>query len=325
MVNAEKHKKLRKKNYIDIYIPGPFESWLKDFFFNDKESFQIYWGGINGAINRKINNWNPKNESWFLYDDVWYAESNYEVMSPTTTYAFAGSNSRNNMLWYNSYNFLKNIDIDVLFIDAKDYFCSNFDFFKIFDDVKNYDLLFIKNVTMSLHKLLLEYGIKECINYVYFFIPEAEDLSAVSETSKEGLYTLNKEDEFLYEKNDAIGLDLYLNLVEWKKEVKAATRNDPEYRKMKRRVHQRDNNTCQCCGYYNNQKKNHNLEVHHIYGYKDHLDYRVEDSNCVLLCKDCHKQYHTIYGKKDVNPVSFMQFIRDYNDFHQKDVQSKLM
>ena len=130
--------------------------------------------------------------------------------------------------------------------------------------------------------------------------------------------------DLLYEKYNKTGFDLYENLQEWKREMNAPTRDDPEYRKMKKRVRKRDNNTCQCCGYHSDKKTHHKLEVHHIFGYKDHLDYRVEDSNCVVLCQDCHKKYHSLYGRKEVAPDTFMKFIRDYNNFHNGSMQTTL-
>ena len=93
---------------------------------------------------------------------------------------------------------------------------------------------------------------------------------------------------------------------------------------MKKRVRERDNFTCQCCGYRNTEKVNHGLEVHHIFGYKDHLDYRTEDSNCITLCNDCHKKYHSVYGKNNVTPITFIKFMREYNTYTIKSIQSTL-
>lgn len=327
MVNAEKHKKLRKMNFIDIYFPGPFEMWLRDFFPPHKDtSYGIYFGGINGAINRKLNNLNPDNETWFKHTNgLMYAESNNELMEEKVVYTFAGIESRSEALWHNTQKFLEDIDVNPLFVDAQDYFNNKFDIFKIFDDAKKHDLLFIKNMDPHFQMFLLDYGLQECIPYIYFFIPEEliDDLDNMVEGghANDGLYVLQMSKDPLYKRKGKIGFELYDNLKEWKKEVTAPTRNDPEYRAMKKRVKQRDNFTCQCCGYHNTEKVKHGLEVHHIYGYKDHLDYRVEDSNCVTLCNDCHKKYHSIYGKNNVTPFTFAKFIRDYNTYTQKNAQ----
>lgn len=326
MVNAEKHKKLKNMNFMDIYIPGPFESWLKEDFFppHKDTSFAIYFGGINGAINRKLNNWNPDNETWFKHTNgLMYAESNNELMEKNVVYNYVGR--RGESLWYNTQNFLEDIDVNPLFIDAEDYFNNKFDVFKLFDEVKKYDLVFIKNISSILQLFLLEYGLQECIPYIYFFISEDEvdELDNIVEDWNEidGLYVIQTNKELLYKQKGKIGFELYDNLKEWKKEVTAPTRNDPEYKNMKKRVKERDNYTCHCCGYHSSEKINHGLEVHHIYGYKDHLDYRTEDSNCITLCKECHKKYHSLYGKKNVNPFTFSKFIRDYNTYIQNNTQ----
>lgn len=210
-------------------------------------------------------------------------------------------------------------------IDAYD-FHSKFDIFKLFDEAKKYDILFIKNMTFGLNKFLIDYGISECINYFFFFFTEAESNKIKETAKKRGLKGKLLEHTFepKYLKENKIGFELYDNLKEWKKEVTAPTRNSPDYRKMKIRVRKRDSSTCACCGYHNPKETNHGLEIHHIYGYKDHLDYRTEDSNCITLCKDCHKQYHSVYGKNNVNPVTFAYFIRDYHTYKNKNIQTTL-
>lgn len=90
------------------------------------------------------------------------------------------------------------------------------------------------------------------------------------------------------------------------------SRETEEYKKMRESVRKRDNYKCQCCGYDGTMDDFRILEVHHIYGYKNHKDYRNEESNCILLCNECHKLYHNIYGRKNANPLSFSKFIRDY-------------
>ena len=327
MVNAEKHKKLKKLNFIDIYFPGPFESWLQSFFQSSTKdySYAIYFGGINGAINRKVNNWNPDNETWFEHTNgLRYAESNNEIMEKEVVYTFAGNSERQKQLWEHTKNFLDDVDIDPLFIDAEDYFNDKFDIFKIFDEVKQYDMLFIKNMNLPLQCFFMDYGLQKCIPYIYCFLSEdevdnAKELAERENIEQDGVYCIGFDCK--YKEKGMIGFELYDNLKEWKKEVTAPTRNDPEYRAMKKRVRERDNFTCQCCGYHNTEKVNHGLEVHHIYGYKDHLDYRTEDSNCVTLCKDCHKKYHSIYGKNNVTPFTFAKFIRDYNTYTQNNAQ----
>lgn len=83
-------------------------------------------------------------------------------------------------------------------------------------------------------------------------------------------------------------------------------RDNPEYRRFRRTVLMRDK-WCKCCGFH---KK---LEVHHINGYRNHESLRLDVHNGITLCKYCHRKYHAIYGKtRNVNPITFIDFIREY-------------
>ena len=61
-----------------------------------------------------------------------------------------------------------------------------------------------------------------------------------------------------------------------------------EWRKQ---VFERDNYTCQHCG-----KETHNNRVHHKDGYNWCIDRRHDVDNGVTLCKECHDEFHHIYG-----------------------------
>lgn len=292
-------------------------------------SYFHYWGGINGAINRKYNNWNPDNEEWIERNGLLYSSSDKEIKLPCTIYTSTSPEGTNNVLWEGTENFLSDPDVDLNYkmIDVTHYFSNKLDIFKFIDEANQYDLLFFKNMTLELWMFLVDFGISDCVHYIFVFFND-EDSNRLSEiTMKKGL---ENESEFVWKvkpkflKEGKIGFELYENLTEWKKEITAPTRDDPEYRRMKIRVRERDDFTCQCCGYRNAEKVNHGLEVHHIYGYKDHLDYRTEDSNCVTLCNDCHKKYHSIYGKNNVTPITFAKFIRDYNTYTNKSIQLTL-
>lgn len=252
-------------------------------------------------------------------------------------------------LWEKLYTYYSHYN-NILFIDFSDIDIEDnlFYLFKIIEDSIQYNIVIIKNISFTTYKFLLDFGIQEKTSVLCF--PFANDgRKFIGNTNLKQL-DLNKQSQWydflevntssmdltkpleckslpkdlLYEKYNKTGFDLYENLQEWKREMNAPTRDDPEYRKMKKRVRKRDNNTCQCCGYHSDKKTHHKLEVHHIFGYKDHLDYRVEDSNCVVLCQDCHKKYHSLYGRKEVAPDTFMKFIRDYNNFHNESMQTTL-
>lgn len=192
MVNAEKHRMRLKGNYIDIYFPGPFESWLKDFYGETrKDSFAIYWGGINGAIHKKLNKWNPEEETWFKHEDgLLYAESANEIMEDDLQYTFVGMESRATELWTMSQYFLEDIDIYPLFVDINDYIVDNELNISFFNEIIGYDIVFIKNMTVSLQLFLLDNGITKCIDYVYFFLTEDESMELMDGVDEEGIHII---------------------------------------------------------------------------------------------------------------------------------------
>ena len=69
-------------------------------------------------------------------------------------------------------------------------------------------------------------------------------------------------------------------------------RNYPEYTQFIKRVYKRDNYTCQCCG----KKPKHGLVVHHLNGYNWFIEGRIDETNAVTLCENCHSNFHYIYG-----------------------------
>lgn len=84
------------------------------------------------------------------------------------------------------------------------------------------------------------------------------------------------------------------------------TREDetPGYFAWRTRVLKRDGFTCVKCG------SNENLQVHHLWGYKENPELAIVDDNGVTLCKDCHDQYHDINGYYDINPRDFEDFMK---------------
>jgi len=68
-------------------------------------------------------------------------------------------------------------------------------------------------------------------------------------------------------------------------------RNVAEYRRWRKRILKRDNFTCQKCG-----ENEDLLNVHHLQSYRDYPNLRLDISNGVTLCVDCHKKFHRLYG-----------------------------
>lgn len=85
------------------------------------------------------------------------------------------------------------------------------------------------------------------------------------------------------------------NHYQWKhnksNEERVTGRNYHEYDEFIKRVLCRDNFTCQCCGATNCK-----LNVHHLNGYDWYIEGRIDDTNGISLCENCHKNFHSIYG-----------------------------
>ena len=76
-----------------------------------------------------------------------------------------------------------------------------------------------------------------------------------------------------------------------------------DYHTWVKKVKKNCNYKCAKC---NNTKK---LHAHHIFNYQDYPDLRVDPNNGVCLCKDCHKEFHSIYGLKNNNQQQLDEFL----------------
>ena len=82
-------------------------------------------------------------------------------------------------------------------------------------------------------------------------------------------------------------------------------RNYPEYIAWRTSVFERDGHACQVCL----DKTGGNLTAHHINGYHWDKGGRTDVNNGITLCDSCHKEFHSMYGYKDVNLFQFSQFL----------------
>lgn len=78
------------------------------------------------------------------------------------------------------------------------------------------------------------------------------------------------------------------------------------YSEWRTKVYERDNYTCQCCGKYGGE-----LNAHHIYGYTEYKNLRIELNNSITLCKNCHKEYHKFYGYNHNVWEQFKEYLND--------------
>lgn len=81
----------------------------------------------------------------------------------------------------------------------------------------------------------------------------------------------------------------------WKKGLYLthSKRTNKEYQDWRLAVYERDNFTCQACGY----DKGGILQAHHIKSFTFFKELRYDIKNGITLCKDCHRKVHTLIRK----------------------------
>ncbi|HDR8172030.1 TPA: HNH endonuclease [Bacillus thuringiensis] len=72
----------------------------------------------------------------------------------------------------------------------------------------------------------------------------------------------------------------------------------------RRKVYERDNFICQCCGY----SKGGTLIAHHLDGYSWCVEKRTDVDNGVTLCETCHNKFHAIYGLRNNTKEQFITY-----------------
>jgi len=83
----------------------------------------------------------------------------------------------------------------------------------------------------------------------------------------------------------------------WKGGNSDADRRNSEYKNWRVAIFQRDNFTCQVCGYINGKGiKRKDLNAHHIISWTRMPQLRYLIDNGVTVCIDCHKKIHKMFG-----------------------------
>jgi hypothetical protein len=82
-------------------------------------------------------------------------------------------------------------------------------------------------------------------------------------------------------------------------------RLQPEYKKWRISVFSRDEFICKKC---NNKAKY--LEAHHIKNWNDYPEDRYLIDNGITFCRDCHIEFHRIYGKKNNSEEQIFEFLQ---------------
>ena len=82
-----------------------------------------------------------------------------------------------------------------------------------------------------------------------------------------------------------------------------------EYDEWRKKVLERDDYTCQCCG-----NRGGNLHVHHKYNFSKYINLRYDIDNGMTLCERCHSvsypnSFHSIYGERNNTPEQLEEYI----------------
>ncbi len=78
-----------------------------------------------------------------------------------------------------------------------------------------------------------------------------------------------------------------------------------QYRLWRESVFARDNWTCQKC-----KVKGGRLHPHHIRSFKQFVELRYAIDNGITFCENHHKEFHKIYGKKNINQEQINGYIK---------------
>lgn len=87
-------------------------------------------------------------------------------------------------------------------------------------------------------------------------------------------------------------------------------RKSLEYKLWRELIFVRDNWTCQRC-----RERGGKLNIHHLYNFADFPGLQTSVENGITLCKECHKEFHKIYGLKNNTEEKIKEFldILNYN------------
>lgn len=80
---------------------------------------------------------------------------------------------------------------------------------------------------------------------------------------------------------------------------------EPHYNTWIKYVRERDDFTCQVCGYRN---ENGRITVHHLDSWNSFPEKRVDMTNGICVCFDCHDEFHSAYGRGDNTKEQFIEF-----------------
>jgi hypothetical protein len=87
-------------------------------------------------------------------------------------------------------------------------------------------------------------------------------------------------------------------------------RRSLDYINWRKSVFERDNWTCRKCGTSKTF-----LHPHHILNFSKYIELRFCVDNGVTLCKNCHNNFHKLYGGRDNNQQHILEFFKRNTEF----------
>lgn len=95
------------------------------------------------------------------------------------------------------------------------------------------------------------------------------------------------------------------NLSEEERQANESERHTLEYKRWVKSVLKKDGYTCKCCG----SSKSGTLRTHHLNGFDNFIEQRLDVDNGVVLCEDCHIDFHNIYGYGNNTKEQYLEWI----------------
>lgn len=78
-----------------------------------------------------------------------------------------------------------------------------------------------------------------------------------------------------------------------------------EYKTFRNDVFKRDRWRCIRCGHTGS-----GLNAHHILPYAEYKELRTDVNNGITFCKDCHTEFHKIYGRKNIGQLQIDEYLK---------------
>lgn len=82
-------------------------------------------------------------------------------------------------------------------------------------------------------------------------------------------------------------------------------RATPEYFAWRKKVYKKYVGTCVCCG----SKNRKGMEAHHLFGFSFFQHLKYDENNGILLCENCHKEFHRKNGNHFNVPQQMLTFL----------------